>query len=177
MVERIHQEYQKVLGMMLVDVFKCHRTEWSELLPVVEFTIYNTPAAHGFTPRDLDRRWSLALPLSKELQPFSVGEFEPVDQVAKELFEKYREVKAKATGWFAGTSETRAQLANRFRKNATYAKGDRVVFRDPRAKAVGGGHRGRNRFRHHVSSKRSEVTAWFSSPLVGNALKHTLKMC
>ena len=46
MVERIHQEYQKVLGMMLFDVFKCHRTEWSELLPVIEFTIYNTPAAH-----------------------------------------------------------------------------------------------------------------------------------
>ena len=158
MVERIHQEYQKVLGMMLFDVFKCHRTEWSELLPVVEFTIYNTPAAHGFTPRDLDRRWSLALPLSKELQPFSVGEFEPVDQIAKELFEKYREVKAKVTGWFAGTSETRAQLANRFRKNATYAKGDRVVFRDPRAKAVGGGHRRENRFRHPVQWKRSRVT-------------------
>ena len=150
MVERIHQEYQKVLGMMLFDVFKCHRTEWSELLPVVEFTIYNTPAAHGFTPRDLDRRWSLALPLSKELRPFSVGDFEPVDKYAKELFETYREVKAKVTGWFAGTSETRAQLANRFRKNATYAKGDRVVFRDPRAKAVGGGHRGENRFRHRA---------------------------
>ena len=61
MVERIHQEYQKVLGMMIFDVFKCHRTEWSELLPVVEFTIYNTPAAHGFTPRDLDRRLELGL--------------------------------------------------------------------------------------------------------------------
>ena len=98
---------------MLFDVFKCHRTEWSELLPVVEFTIYNTPAAHGFTPRDLDRRWSLALPLSKELRPFSVGDVEPVDKVAEELLEKYREVKAKAsagmprmprvTGWCSGT--------------------------------------------------------------------------
>ena len=28
MVERIHQEYQKILGMMLFDVFKCHSTEW-----------------------------------------------------------------------------------------------------------------------------------------------------
>ena len=128
------------------------------MLPVIEFTIYNTPAAHGFTPRDLDRRWSLALPLSKELRPFSAGEFEPVDKVAKELFETYREVKAKITGWFAGTSEARAQLANNFRKNATYAKGDRVVFRDPRAKAVGGGHRGENRFRHRAPWKKSRVT-------------------
>ena len=46
MVERIHQEYQKILGMMLFDVFKCHMTEWSELLPVVELTIYNTPLRH-----------------------------------------------------------------------------------------------------------------------------------
>ena len=72
------------------------------------------------------------------MRPFSVGDFEPVNKFAKDLFETYREVKAKITGWFAGTSETRAQLANRFRKNATYAKGDRVVFRDPRSKAVGG---------------------------------------
>ena len=73
MVERIHQEYQKILGMMLFDVFKCHRTEWSELLPVVEFTIYNTPAAHGFTPRDLDRRWSLALPFEQGVTAVQCG--------------------------------------------------------------------------------------------------------
>ena len=87
-----------------------------------------------------------------------MGDVEPVDKVAKELFEKYREVKAKVTGWFAGAPETCAQLASRFRKNATYAKGDRVVFRDPRATAVGGGHRGENRFRHLVLWKRSRVT-------------------
>ena len=80
----------------------------------------------------------MALPLSKELRPFSVGDFEPVDKFAKDLFEKYREVKAEVTERFAGTSEARAQLANRFRKNATYAKGDRVVFRAPPRQSVGG---------------------------------------
>ena len=34
---------------------------------IVEFVIYNIPGPHGMTPRDIDRRWSMALPLEKEL--------------------------------------------------------------------------------------------------------------
>ena len=69
-VERCHQELQKLLGLLMQDVLKAFPTEWSELLPVVEFLIYNTPGPHGMTPRDLDRRWSAAHPLEKELAPF-----------------------------------------------------------------------------------------------------------
>ena len=122
MVERVHQEYQKILGMMVCDVFRSYKSEWSELLPVVEFVLYNTPGPHGFTPRDLDKRWSVALPLSKELAPFVVEDFEPVSDYAKSLFRSYREVRAKVIGWYAGTSETRAELANRFRKNTEFQR-------------------------------------------------------
>ena len=41
-------------------------------------------------------------------------------------------------GWYASTSAKRAELANRHRKNRTVEVGARVVYRDPRAKAVGG---------------------------------------
>ena len=137
-VERCHQELQKVLGMLVVDIVRSFPDEWTELLPVVEFTLYTTPGAHGFSPRDIDRRWSTALPLEKELQPFQISEFEPVNESLRKVFEEYRIIKAKVVGWYASTSAKRAELANRHRKNRTVEVGARVVYRDPRAKAVGG---------------------------------------
>ena len=91
-VERSHQELQKILGMLIADVLKSYRSEWTELLVIVEFLVYTTPAAHGYMPRDLDRRWSLALPLEKELAPVTVHEYEPLDDYAKGLFKAYREM-------------------------------------------------------------------------------------
>ena len=137
-VERSHQELQKILGMLVTDVIRSYSTEWTELLVVVEFLVYTTPGAHGYAPRDLDRRWSLAMPLEKELQPLELNEFEPVSGYAKEAFKAYGELRAKVTGWHAATSDKRAELANRWRKTKVLSKGDRVIYRDPRAKAVGG---------------------------------------
>ena len=105
MVKRIHQEMQKILSLLLQDVVKCHPEEWSELLPRVEFVIYNTPGPHGMTPRDIDRRWSMALPLEKELQPFQVLEFEPITEYAGNVFRAYREIKAKVLKHYAKSSE------------------------------------------------------------------------
>ena len=65
-VERVHQECQKILGLLVGDITKSYPHEWAELLPIVEFLLYNTPGPHGLTPRDVDRRWSLALPLEKD---------------------------------------------------------------------------------------------------------------
>ena len=65
LVEGKHRETQKVMGMLVNDVMQCFPNETGELLHVVEFIIYNTPGAHGYTPRDVDRRWSLATPLEK----------------------------------------------------------------------------------------------------------------
>ena len=61
-VERAHQELQKILGMLVTDVLQSYKSEWSDLLVIVEFLVYTTPGPHGYTPRDLDRRWSLAVP-------------------------------------------------------------------------------------------------------------------
>ena len=58
---------QKILGILILDVVRTARSYWSELLVVVEFMLYTTPGPHGFTPRDIDRRWSVRSPLEKEL--------------------------------------------------------------------------------------------------------------
>ena len=137
-VERSHQEIQKILGMLVTDVVKSYRSEWTELLVVVEFLVYTTPGAHGYAPRDLDRQWSLAMPLERELQPFQVLDFEPVSEYARNLFRAYRDMRAKVSGWYAATSEKRAELANRWRRAKQLEVGDKVVYRDPRAKAVWG---------------------------------------
>jgi len=61
--------------MLVTDVMRAKPSEWSELLVVVEFAVYNTPPTDtGITPRDLDRRRSLATPLENELRAFEVLE-------------------------------------------------------------------------------------------------------
>ena len=104
----------------------------------MEFLLYNTPGPHGLTPRDIDRRWSLAMPLEKELLPFEVLEFEPISDYAWNLFRTYRELRAGLIKRLAAASEQRAQLANRFRRSRTLEAGMSVVYRDPRAKSAGG---------------------------------------
>ena len=70
LVEGLHKETQKVMGMLVHDVVKCLPNEVGELLHLVAFIIYNTPGAHGYTPRDIDRRWSLSSALERELYRF-----------------------------------------------------------------------------------------------------------
>ena len=63
LVEGAHKETQKIMGIMVKDVMQCFPNETGELQYVIEFVVYNTPGPHGLTPRDIDRRWSLATPL------------------------------------------------------------------------------------------------------------------
>jgi len=137
-VERVHQVAQQMLGVLVHDVLQMSPEHWTEALPVLEFVIYNTPGPHGYTPRDIDRRWSLATPLEKELQPFQVLDFEPISEYAKKLFYEYRKIRHKVISGYGEMSEKRAELANRFRKTRELQPGMKVVYRDPRAKAAGG---------------------------------------
>ena len=107
------------MGMLVKDVMQCFPNETGELLHVVEFIVYNTPGPHGFTPRDIDRRWSLATPLEKELRPFVVSQFEPVDEFLKELFRRYRYIRTVVRGYLKDTSAKRAAQANKTRFSKT----------------------------------------------------------
>ena len=60
--------------MKYIDIFKCMPNEVDELTYVFEFIAYNTPGHHGYTPRDVDCRWSLSTALERELQPFQAPE-------------------------------------------------------------------------------------------------------
>ena len=53
--------------MILRELANDETDEWSELLPLVEYLLDNTPGPHGYTPRDLERSWSLGLDLEKDL--------------------------------------------------------------------------------------------------------------
>ena len=41
-VERVHQEVQKILGIMVLEVFRAFPDGWTELLVVTEFVWYAT---------------------------------------------------------------------------------------------------------------------------------------
>ena len=70
---------------------QCFLNETGELQHVVELVVYSTPRPHGLTPRDIDRRWSLATPLERELQPFRIKQFEPITEHCAKLFATYRD--------------------------------------------------------------------------------------
>ncbi|CAK8988949.1 unnamed protein product [Durusdinium trenchii] len=135
--ERIHQETQKVLGLMVHGVCKARPHEWGELLGVVEFVLDTTPGPSGIAPRDFERGWSIACPLERELLGQSVWEFEPVEEHTKKLFRSYREIRVKVLGRYAASSAKRAERANRFRKVKVVEIGDLVVYRDPRLRSGG----------------------------------------
>ena len=53
LVEGKHKEVQKLFGILVMDVMKCFPDEVSELLPCIEYMIYNTLGPHGYAPRDM----------------------------------------------------------------------------------------------------------------------------
>ena len=153
-MESRHLETQKVMGMLVKDIMQCFPNETGELLHVVEFIVYNTPGPHGYTPRDIDRRWSMATPLDKELQPFMVNQFEPISDYLKTLFRNYREIRVRVLGWLKDSSAKRADLANRFRRLKNIQPGDEVVVRDRVSARLEGGHRIGNLTLTRLSSLR-----------------------
>ena len=138
LVEVSHQETQRVMGILVRDVVKCFPYEFGELLRVVELIIYNTPGAHGFTPRDIDRRWSLANPLERALQPFVVQEMEPVSEYVGKLFSNYRDIWYKVVQHIKDSAQKRVELANRWRRPKELVPGMKVLIRDPRHRQAGG---------------------------------------
>ena len=82
----MHREVQRAIGLLVRDIVHCAETEWDRVLPAVDFLVYNTPRAHGLTPRDLDRQWSAASPLAKDLQAFTVPEAQLTDEFLRKVF-------------------------------------------------------------------------------------------
>ena len=137
-VERIHQEKQKLLGIILKDVLQAGAEYWGEALVVVEFLLYSTPGQFGYTPRDIDRRWSLAAPLGKELRPFQVGDFDNLTGYAKNMLRSYQDIRSKVRALEARASAGRADKAHKFRRPRELVNGKLAAYRDPRAIAAGG---------------------------------------
>ena len=81
--ERVHQEVQKVLGAILRELGSTDC--WSDWLIVAEYVLDNTPGPHGYTPRDMERSWSLALPLERDVLKDAMS-FEPVSEWAARQF-------------------------------------------------------------------------------------------
>ena len=97
-VENKHKETQKIMSMLVNDILRCFPNEAGELLHVVEFVVYNTPGPHGYTPRDIDRQWSLSCPLDREMAPCDVSRFEPGTDRARTMFHQQQILQATCNG-------------------------------------------------------------------------------
>ena len=86
----------KWTGILVHEVFRMAPEDWPDVLPVVEHLIYTTPVGEtGLAPRDLDRAWSCGTPLGRELVPYETAPEEPLSEVAKKEFSRYRELTSK----------------------------------------------------------------------------------
>ena len=65
----------------------------------------------GFSPRDLDSRWSLGIGLERYLQPFQVMDFEPISEWATHLFTQYKKVRELVIRHVASSSYDRIAFA------------------------------------------------------------------
>ena len=132
-VERVHQETQRLLGITVHWVFKAFPGEWGELLPVVEFLLYNTPQRNtGLTPRDLDKSWSLSTSLERELLPFETARDEPISEMAQRMFGDFRKLQRLVKDMVGKEAKRAQELANRHRPEKLLRTGDRVLWRDPK---------------------------------------------
>ena len=136
--ERVHQEVQKVLGAVVRQVGSTVGDTWSDWLVVAEYVIDNTPGPHGYTPRDLERSWSLAHPLERDVLRDAL-EFEPVTEWARGQFKQFAELSAAVKSHWDKSSAARAKLANRRRRTVDLKPGDRVVWNAPKARSEGAG--------------------------------------
>ena len=90
-IEREHQEFRKLEGAFLHDIFKGFPTEWDEMLIFAEHIRNNTPVRKtGVTPRDLDKKWSLASPLERELICYDESAQMAVSDIAKKQFQDWQ---------------------------------------------------------------------------------------
>ena len=138
LVEGKHKEVQKLFGILVMDIMKCFPDEVSELLPCIEYMIYNTPGPHGYTPRDMDRRWSMKTPLERELHGVQVSESEPIQDKVKQMFNVYGQVRTQVLELKRQQAMQRADLSNRRRVGKRVQEGDYVLVRDNRPHRTGG---------------------------------------
>ena len=95
LVENMHKTTQSLMGMLVRDIAQCYPNEHGELERLVEYIVYNTPGPHGFTPRDIDRRWSAASSLEKDLRVFEVLPKEPFSDRIAEMYKTYRDIRVR----------------------------------------------------------------------------------
>ena len=136
--ERMHQEVQKVLGIIVKELVRGESDEWSELLPLVEFMLDTSPGPHGYCPRDLERAWSLGFGLEKDLIREAM-QFEPMSDWSRRQFGQFSVLAKKVQKHWEQSSEARAKLANRYRRSVDLKPGDRVVWHSPTSRPEGAG--------------------------------------
>ena len=105
------------------------------MVVVAEYIIDNTPGPHGYTPRDLERSWSLSLPLEKDVLRAAL-QFEPVSDWARSQFQQFQELSSAVRAHWDKSSKARARLANRHRRAVDLKPGDRNA---PKARSEGAG--------------------------------------
>ena len=86
----------------------------------------------------MDRQWSVASPLAKDLRPSDQSADLPENEFLRKVFVNYSALRHTVREAQARASLASATRANRFRPTRVVQEGDLIMHRDPRSQRAGG---------------------------------------
>ena len=93
LVEQGHQTVMTNHLLLPNEVCKAFPQAWASLVPAVEYLCETAPREpHGLSAFDLTQGYALASDMDRRLAPFSVLEGQPETDVARKLFDYFREL-------------------------------------------------------------------------------------
>jgi hypothetical protein len=111
--EVAHKEALVSMALLMHEVCRTYPQEWPRLLPAFEYLLAITPqGGSGIAARDIETGWSLATGLERALVPFSVPENVCDEDVAKDVFRRFREIKGAFDRWKSGADAKVSALLN-----------------------------------------------------------------
>ena len=113
--ETIHREINKQITLVLAEGASLYPREWDLCLDLTHWIYMNTPLSMcpEFTARDLDRVWSLRDHVERDLVPWTVQVTAPVEDWARQVFSRYKELQGVVSRHLESDVEARALLVDR----------------------------------------------------------------
>ena len=132
LVEQGHQTVMTHHLLLLNEVCKAFPQEWAALIPAVEYLCETAPRGpHGLSAFDLTQGYALASDTDRRLVPFSVPTEIPETDVARKLFDNFRELYGVFSRMTAHESEKRQDEINRKRNIRVFEQGETVFRKKP----------------------------------------------
>ena len=132
LVEQGHQTVMTHHLLLLNEVCRAFPQEWAALVPALEYLCETAPREpHGLSAFDLTQGYALASDTDRRLVPFTIPGSQPETDVARKLFDNFREMYGIFARMTAHDAEKKQAELNRKRNVRVFEKGETVFRKKP----------------------------------------------